>query len=487
MFINRKFHGFREKKVDKKEKDSEYHIIGAYQKRVNFSTEQQLVIGFACIILLGAFLLMLPVSNRSGTGISFVNALFTAVSATCVTGLVVFDTWTKFTFLGQAVILCLIQIGGLGFMTIAIEFSVASGRKIGLRERYRLSEAVGATQISGVVRLVKRILYGTFCVESVAAIILATRFVPLFGWRKGIWFAIFHSISAFCNAGFDLMGTIEPSSSLTHFAGDPVVCIVIALLFMIGGLGFLVWNELYDAVKVFLKSGKKSIFQWKTLYRRLSLHTHIVLMATLGITLVSTVILFLLERGNSLGGMPLWEKWTNSFFMAETPRTAGFNTIPISALHDSSLLLLTILMFFGAAPGGTGGGVKITTIMVALAMVIASIRGKEDIILRHYRISLETQRKAFGAIILYLGLAMTGILLLCTQGVTFRDATFECFSAIGTVGVTVGITPTLSLLSKIVIMLLMYIGRIGSLSVFVAFSSKRRRDPIRVPERNILI
>jgi trk system potassium uptake protein TrkH len=389
-----------------------------------------------------------------------------------VTGLVLYDTWSQFTFFGQVVILSLIQIGGLGFMTIAIEFSLAAGRKIGLRERSLLSEAVGAQQLGGIVRYVRRILKGTVLIELLGAAIMATRFIPAFGIRRGIWFSVFHSVSAFCNAGFDLLGVVEPSGSLTHFANDPVITVTIAMLILIGGIGFLVLNDVYE-------NGLHM--------KKLTLHSQVVISATLWITLIASLIFLGLEYNNVLSGMPLWEKISNVFFMAVTPRTAGFNTVSISAMRESSLMLTMILMFIGASPGGTGGGVKTTTIVAAIAVVAASINGKEDVTIRHFRISGEAQRQAFSALGLYIVQTTAAVMILCTQGNSFRDSVFECLSAIGTVGLTVGITPSLLPLSKIAIILLMYMGRIGSLAVFTAFTRQRIIGRIREPIGGIII
>lgn len=436
------------------------------------STPRLLVIGFALMIFLGGCLLTLPISNRSGEAIPFLNALFTATSASCVTGLVVYDTFTEFTLFGQIVILTLIQVGGLGFMTVAIEFSLASGRRIGLRERSVLSEAVGAQQMAGVVRFTRRILKGTFYIEGLGAVILATRFIPVFGVPKGIWYAVFHSVSAFCNAGFDLLGTIEPSSSLVHFANDPVIVITIALLILIGGIGFLVWNDLYE-------NGLHM--------KKLTLHSQVVLMATTWITLIATMIFLGLEYNNTLTGMPLWEKLSNAFFMSVTPRTAGFNTVNIASMREASLMLTMILMFIGASPGGTGGGVKTTTIVAAIAVATASIAGKEDVTVKHFRIAPEAQKQAFSALCLYISMTTAAVMVLCIQGVAFRDASFECLSAIGTVGLTVGITSTLQPLSKIMLILLMYMGRIGSLAVFTAFARRKFVGRVREPIGNFII
>ena len=442
-------------------------------KDIRFGAKQTIALGFAAIIITGALLLMLPISNRGGTSIAFIDALFTAASATCVTGLVVFDTWSQFTFFGQMVILILIQIGGLGFMTIAILFSMVLGKRIGLRERSYAMEAVSSMQISGVVRLVKHISVGTLFFELIGATILSFKFYPIFGLGKGIWFGIFHSVSAFCNAGFDLMGTIEPYSSLTHFSSDTIINIVITSLIVIGGIGFIVWDDL---------------FAQKLKFRKYKLHTKVVLSSTIILIIVSFLLFMIVERNNILAGLPFGEKVLVSMFHSITPRTAGFNTIDTAALTEAGSFLTMILMFIGASPGSTAGGIKITTFVILIMAVITYFRKYDDVNIFRRRISTNIVKRSFFSTSYYLLLIVLGtFVILVFQPLPIKDTIFEVFSAIGTVGLSTGITRDLSALSRIVIVILMYSGRVGSLTIFMAVTEKKVIKKVRNPEEKVII
>jgi trk system potassium uptake protein TrkH len=431
-----------------------------------------ITVGFAAIILVGALLLCLPAASRGGEPISFLNALFTATSATCVTGLAAFDTWSRFTLFGQVVILALIQIGGLGFMAVAIMFSLFLGRRIGLRERSLLAEALSTDQIGGVVRLVRRMLIGTAVFELGGAVLLAFRFVPMFGPARGAWYALFHSVSAFCNAGFDLMGCIQPNASLTMFSDDALVTLTIASLIAVGGIGFVVWNDLAECG-----------LHW----HKTRLHTRVALLSTGALIAGGAVLFYLLERSASMKGMGVGEAVLCSIFQSVTPRTAGYATVDNATLSGGGKLLTMFLMFVGACPGGTGGGVKTTTFVVAMAAVIASSRGHEDTTAGHYRLEPELLRRAFTAMIVYAGMALAGMMILCVEGASVEQSAFECLSAIGTVGLTLGITQTLPALSKIVLILLMFAGRVGSLTVFLAVNRARGDTRLREPVGNLII
>lgn len=437
-----------------------------------WSTTQILSFGFAMLILIGGLLLSLPVAGRNGAGIPFLNALFTSASATCVTGLVVYDTWTQFSYFGQAVILLLIQIGGLGFMAVAILVSLAVGRRIGLRERSLLAEAVSSMQVGGVVRLVRRMLIGTALFEGIGALLLAIRFVPMFGAGQGIWFAVFHSVSAFCNAGFDLMGVRSPFSSLTSFYDDPLIILTIAGLIIAGGIGFVVWNDLIE-----------SRFHFKNLH----LHTRAVLFSTLALLLIGTVAFVSLEYNGTMRSMNPGTRMLSAFFQSVTPRTAGFNSLDIASLSDGSKFVTMLLMFIGAAPGGTGGGIKVTTFAVMVASVLAQLRARDDVNLFHFRLEAEAIRRAFCGAAVYLAMTVGGILILCAQEQSLTAAAFETLSAIGTVGLTVGITPTLQALSRIAIILLMYAGRVGSLTVFMAVAQPKHNGKLKNPVGKIIV
>ncbi len=437
------------------------------KNRLKLSTMQILVIGFMLVILAGAVLLALPVSNRDGQGIPFINALFTATSATCVTGLIVYDTYTQFTLFGQVVILALIQLGGLGFMIVAIMFSLFIGRRIGLRERSLLMESVSAPKLGGVVRLAKRALTVTVVTELLGAVILAFRFVPLFGFWKGIWCGLFHAVSAFCNAGFDIMGRLEPYSSLTHFYNDPFVVVTIGVLIIFGGLGFFVWDDI---------SGKKLRIS------KYHLHTKLMLSGTLALLVAGTVLFYILEKNASMQGMTAWERLLSAFFAAVTPRTAGYNSVVLPEMSEGGTLLTTALMIIGAGPGSTGGGLKVTTIIVILLGIAARVRNSEDLNVFGRRLENDFLQKAATSAGIYFLLLFTGGMILCAQGFMLEDALYEVASALGTVGLTRGITPALPVLSRMTIILLMFAGRVGSLAVVMAMSGKNEASRPRIKQ-----
>jgi trk system potassium uptake protein TrkH len=433
---------------------------------------RELTVGFAAIILFGALLLMLPVSNRSGVSIPFINALFTATSATCVTGLVVYDTWTQFTLFGQVVILLLIQCGGLGFMTVAIVFSFASGRKIGLRERSFLTESMNAGQLGGVVRLVHRIIFGTILVEGTGMLLMSLCFIPEFGVARGIWYSIFHSVSAFCNAGFDILGSKYPGMSLTGYASNPIIILTVCFLILIGGIGFIVWSDLVDR---------------RFSFKELKLHSRVAILSTVIITVIGTLLFMFLEAHVLFKGKSFGQSLLDSFFLSVTPRTAGFAICDNDLLTGGSKLLTMILMMIGASPGGTGGGVKTTTVVVALSAVWTQIHNQNDVNVGKYRVDESTQKQAFCGLFIYLTLALTGIFILCIQGIDPTRAAYECLSAIGTVGLSTGITPHLPVLSKTVLIILMYLGRVGSLTVFMAMSKRGIGSKLRQPVGNVVV
>lgn len=442
-------------------------------KKPNFTYSQISAISFMSIILIGALLLTLPISSRSGEATPFIDALFTSASATCVTGLVVYDTYTHFSLFGQIVILSLIQIGGLGFMIIATLFSLMLKRKIGLKERGMLQESVSTIHIGGIVRLTKHILFGTVIFEAIGAIILSLRFYPDMGLKQGLYNGVFHSISAFCNAGFDLMGRFEPSSSLTLYSGDIVVNLVIMSLIVVGGVGFLVWEDIFTNKLKFCK------------YR---LHTKIVLVVTATLIIVPAIIFYSIERTNSFAGMGTTESWLASFFQSITPRTAGFNTVNIAELSEGSILLTIILMVIGGSPGSTAGGVKTTSFAVIILSLIASIRHTEDINVFNRRLERDVIKKAYDVITIYFMCCALAVLLICAlQPFGLKEVFFEVVSALSTVGMSTGITPDLNSLSKFIITLLMFFGRVGSLSVALVFSEKKEYIPIRKPVEKISI
>lgn len=426
-----------------------------------------LALGFLTIILAGALLLMLPIANRTGRGLSFLDSLFTATSATCVTGLVVADTWTQFNLLGQVILLLLIQVGGLGYMTMMLQASLLMGRKLGLRQRSVMMESVSAQRLSDVLTLLRYILGGTALIEGTGAVLLSFRFIPELGLARGIWYSIFHSVSAFCNAGFDLMGFREPYSSLTHYVYDPLVNLTACALVLLGGLGFLVWRDVRE-------NGLR--------FRRYSLHSKLMLTATLVLTAGGTALFWLAERDNLLAGMDPGQQALVSLFQAVSPRTAGFNTVDLAKLTSGGGLLTIVLMFIGAGPGSTGGGVKVTTVVVCLLTLSAYIRGRREVGAFNRRLGEEQIHRSAAGVTLYMTLAMAGgFLILATQPFPLQDALFEVFSALSTVGLSTGITRELSALNRAVVIAMMYCGRIGSLSMLMALaqrSAPRVKDPV---------
>ncbi|MGE7675886.1 TrkH family potassium uptake protein [Lysinibacillus sp. NPDC094403] len=431
-----------------------------------------LVLGFATIILIGTFLLTLPIATENGEGLSFLDALFTATSATCVTGLIVVDTGDTFSIFGELVILFLIQIGGLGFMTFATLFFLLLGKKISLKERLLLKEAFNNITMAGLVRLVRRILLFTALIELIGGLILSIRFSFDMPVSKAIYFGFFHSISNFNNAGFDLMGGFN---GLTKYVDDPFIVLTICALITIGGLGFIVINELYEYRET----------------KRLSVHSKIVLTTTLILTVGSTLLIFLFEYGNSktLGPLSEWGKILGSLYQAVTPRTAGSNTLPIGDLAQSTLFLIILLMFIGAGSGSTAGGIKITTFALLVATMWSQIRGKEDVVLFRRRIVNETILKALTVTMcgMMIVILVTFVLSITEQGHSFMMYLFEATSAFGTVGLSMGLTPELSPGGRLVIILTMFAGRLGPLTIAFAITKRRKSEAFRHPKGNIMI
>lgn len=434
---------------------------------------QYIALGFFFMILAGSLILTLPIASRSGEWTPFLDSMFTATSATCVTGLVVYDTFTHWNVFGQLVILLLIQIGGLGFITVGVGFSMAFRRRIGLWQRDLLKESINAMEIGGIVKLSRKIFIGTALCEGAGAILLATRFIPEFGFVKGIYYSIFHAISAFCNAGFDLMGAQQQYASFTSYAADPVINIVLMLLIVVGGLGFVVWSDVVS-----------KRFHWKNY----CLHTKMVISVTLILIFGGALLLFLFEQGGTIKGMSTGEQILTSLFGSVTARTAGFNTVDTGALQPESKLLTIVLMFIGGSPGSTAGGVKTTTIAVILIYVISNLRGENGCNVFHRRIGDEVIKKASMVFCLNLFLGLMSVtLILATSNLRMSDVLFEVYSAISTVGMTTGITRDLNVVGRIVIIILMYCGRIGSMTFALSFVAKPETKGLSLPEEKITI
>lgn len=437
------------------------------------STTRLIASGFALIILAGALLLSLPIANKSGHG-NWLNSLFTATSATCVTGLIVTDTYQNWTIFGQVIILCLIEVGGLGFLTIGAYISVLLKKRIGLQEREQLQESVNTLEIAGVVRLVKKIVQGALCVEGLGAVLLSFRFVPRFGVARGIYFSVFHAVSAFCNGGFDLMGVNEAYSSLVAFEGDIVVNLVVVTLILVGGIGFIVWDD---------------VMRNKWHFRKYLLHSKIVITTTLILTAAGTILFLITENNAAFAGMSPLEKFLGALFSSVTPRTAGFNSVDTAALSNSGKIITMVMMFIGGSPGSTAGGVKTTSMVVLLFYAVAMVLGREDINLFGRRLTDEVVKKANAVVIINATLTIIATVTIMTLQplLNFEDVLFEVLSAIGTAGMTVGITRELNIISRVIIIVLMYCGRLGSLSFALVFAQKKTSASVRQPQEKIIV
>lgn len=438
-------------------------------KKNRFTSFQIIIGGFIAVILIGALLLMLPVSSKAGIITPFNEALFTSTSAVCVTGLVVQDTATYWSWFGQGIILVLIQIGGLGVITIAVSFALLSGRKISLMQRSVMQEAISAPKVGGIVRLTGFVLKGTFLVEFTASIIMMPVFVKDFG-VKGIWMAIFHSISAFCNAGFDLMGTENAKyASLTSYISHPLINITIMLLIIIGGIGFLTWEDIL-----------KNKYRIKN-YR---MQTKVILTTSLLLILFPAFFFFFRDFAD----MPMQERIFSSLFQAVTPRTAGFNTADLTMMTKDGLGIVIVLMLVGGSPGSTAGGMKTTTLAVLIANTLACFRRKEDAQMFGRRIETSTIKNAATIFMMYIVLFFGGAIVISTvEDLSFSTCLFETASAIGTVGLTLGITPELGIISQTILMILMFLGRVGGLTLIYAALSGSGKKISKLPQEKMTV
>lgn len=431
-----------------------------------------IVSSFALIIFTGACLLSLPIASNDGNSIGFLNALFTATSATCVTGLVIADTLTQWTLFGQIVILFLIQVGGLGIVTLATFFSVLLGRKISMKGKILAQESISDYSFADVVRMIKSVIRITVSLELIGAILLATSFVPKFGAR-GIYMAVFHSISAFCNAGFDLIGNYR---SLTQFNGDPIVIYTIALLIITGGLGFIVWKDLYDFRKT------------KTLY----LHTKLVLLISASLIVFGAFFFFVSEHTNpeTMGPLNFFEKINAAVFHSVTCRTAGYNSLPLNEMSEMSKIMTILLMFIGAAPGSTGGGIKVTTFGILVMAILSNIKGNEETVVLRRRVAQVVVNKALtiAGLSMVLIFIMT-VIIISVEKLAFINVLYEVTSAFGTVGLSTGITPELHGISKLMLIFTMFLGRVGPLSfaVAIAMRENKKLQNAVYPEGKIMV
>ena len=444
-------------------------MAGFIHKKNRFTSFQIIIGGFIAVILIGALLLMLPVSSKAGIITPFNEALFTSTSAVCVTGLVVQDTATYWSWFGQGIILVLIQIGGLGVITIAVSFALLSGRKISLMQRSVMQEAISAPKVGGIVRLTGFVLKGTFLVEFTASIIMMPVFVKDFG-AKGIWMAIFHSISAFCNAGFDLMGTENAKyASLTSYISHPLINITIMLLIIIGGIGFLTWEDIL-----------KNKYRIKN-YR---MQTKVILTTSLLLILFPAFFFFFRDFAD----LPMQERIFSSLFQAVTPRTAGFNTADLTMMTKDGLGIVIVLMLVGGSPGSTAGGMKTTTLAVLIANTLACFRRKEDAQMFGRRIETSTIKNAATIFMMYIVLFFGGAIVISTvEDLSFSTCLFETASAIGTVGLTLGITPELGVISQTILMILMFLGRVGGLTLIYAALSGSGKKISKLPQEKMTV
>lgn len=440
--------------------------IGFQNKLSSF---QIIILGFAGVIVLGALLLMLPISTQNGAVTPFSKTLFTATSAVCVTGLIVFDTASYWSGFGQLIILIMIQIGGLGVISVASFLSMLAGRKISLMQRQTMQNALSAPQMGGIVKLTRFIFLVSFAIEGIGALLLMPVFMTKYGIR-GIWMAVFHSVSAFCNAGFDLMGNQTGQySSLTSFAGSGYVTLVICLLIMIGGIGFLTWKDI--AVK-------------KTRFKEYSMQTKVILVTTAILIVIPAVFFFFSDFAKE----PLKDRICMSVFQAVTPRTAGFNTADLNKMSDAGRSVMMLLMLIGGSPGSTAGGMKTTTIAVLFANAIAVFRKRQNANCYGRRIDDSTVKNASAILFMYVFFSMlSAIIISITDGIPMQMGMFETFSAIGTVGLTLGITPTLSAVSRFVLILLMFFGRVGGLTIIYAAFSQKDASILKYPMENITV
>ncbi len=434
---------------------------------------QIIVAGFLIIVLFGTLLLSLPIASADGRSAPFRTALFTAVSASCVTGLVLRDTATGWSGFGHAVILLLIQIGGLGFMTVATFLYHIFQKRMGLRQRELMVESINTSQVGGIMRLAWKIVILTAAFEGAGALLLLIRFAPRFGFGRGLWYAVFHSVSAFCNAGFDLMGVISPGCSLTPFNDDALVNLTLVVLIQVGGLGFLVWDDLIRC-------------RWKL--RRWRLHTKLVIVTSVLLTFGGALLFFFFESGATGEDLGIGGRIWTALFASVTARTAGFNTVNIPDMAGASKLLTIFLMVVGGSPGSTAGGVKTTSLAVIVLYAHASFRGREKPTVFGRSISADTFRKSCGVLFFNINIALIASILLCAwQPLDPLDAVFEAVSAIGTVGMSAGITQSLCGFSSYIIALLMFLGRVGSVSFAVALLEKRSAPPVDYPVEEITV
>lgn len=438
------------------------------------SSSRVILLGFLLVIAVGTLLLMLPISTQDREGASLTDALFTATSSVCVTGLIVQNTATYWSYFGQAVIISLIQVGGIGVVTLAVAIAMIAGRKIGLMQRSTMQEAISAPNVSGIVKLTSFILKGVFIIEGLGALIMYPVFARDIGWLKGIWYAVFHSISAFCNAGFDIMGTEVEFSSLTMYASNAVINITIMALIVIGGLGFLTWDDI-----------KKHGIH----IRKYRMQSKVIFTVTAALIIIPAAFFFFYEFSRpEWGELSIGERLLRSFFQSVTPRTAGFNTVDLTALSEPSQVITIVLMLIGGSPGSTAGGMKTTTIAVMIMTAIAVFRRNDDTQLYGRRISSDAVHQAAAIFLMYTSLFLiSGLIISCVDGLPVMTAFFETASAVGTVGLSLGATPDMSVISQLILVALMIFGRVGGLTLIFAAWSVNKHGISKLPQEKITV
>ncbi|ETO98828.1 cation transport protein [Lachnoanaerobaculum sp. MSX33] len=434
-----------------------------------FSSARIILFGFIIMIFLGASILSLPVSSRSGDFTPFIDALFTATSASCVTGLIVYDTATHWSLFGKIIIIAMIQCGGLGVVTMITVFTQVAGKKIGLRDRATLQSALSAPQIGGIVKLTSFIFKGTIIIEMIGALLMFPSFMKDFGVTKGIYYSIFHSISAFCNAGFDLMGDVSKFSSLTKYQSDVMINISIMLLILIGGLGFLIWKDMIN---------------YKFDMKRYSTQTKMVLVMSVVLVIFPSVLFFFTE----FSSLEIKTRILSSVFQAVTPRTAGFNTIDYTKFSDNGIAMTIILMLIGGGSGSTAGGIKMSTVFILVATMCSVLKQDKEVAVFKKRIEPDIIKNAVAVFVLDIVLFVAGSMIISgIEGFSLKETMFECASAVATVGLTLGITPHLGTISKILLICMMYIGRVGGITLIFAAVNPKNNGNARYPKEQVAV
>lgn len=446
-----------------------------HKKRRSRSALKWVLLGYVVFIFVGAFLLSLPIASKDGSWTNFIDAIFTSTSATCVTGLVIYDTYTHWTLFGQIVILLLIQGGGIGYMTLITIMTRTLSLRIGFKDRQFLMDSVGASDKQSFLTIIRHVALGSLIFELFGAAILSIRFIPQFGPGNGIWLSLFHAISAFCNAGFDLMGiTGNQFVSFTAYKGDVLVNLTLMVLIFTGGIGFIVWGD---------------VIQSKFKFSEMRMHSKITLLGSVALILSSSFLFYLYEHANLFKDLSFGEGYLQALFQAVTTRTAGFNTMDMAQMSEGSTLLSIFLMFIGGSSGSTAGGIKVTTFIVILLGVISLTKSSgSNIKLKDRQIPKETLHQALAILASYLlAIFVASFAILAFEDFTMKEVLFETVSAMGTVGLTKGITPSLKFISKIVLIIMMYVGRIGILIIVLSLTKSQKEPTILLPDESIMV